>query len=119
VTFNAAAKPILTIFGEASASDIYRVVSAYLRAFIDQANERKFDIDITQPVVFRAILMVLPEVAQRVSDKFGKNYKADDFAKIIAEMMKNVKVSSVKSVGKSVSAYAKVFTDGLKTKSIF
>jgi DGQHR domain-containing protein len=119
VTFNAAVKPILSIFGEASSSEVYRVLAAYLTAFIAQADKKEFKVDITQPVVFRAFLMIFPEIAQRVSDRFGKDYSADGFSKIISEMLKNVKPSSVRNVGNSVTAYAKVFTDGLKTKSIF
>ena len=119
VTFNVAVKPILNIFGEASSSEIYRVLAAYLTAFIGQAGEKKLEVDITKPVVFRAFLMIFPDIAQRVSDKFDKNYTADRFAKIISEMLKNVKPSSVKNIGNSVTSYARVFTDGLKTKSIF
>jgi DGQHR domain-containing protein len=119
VTFNAAVKPILSVFGDASSGEIYTVLAAYLRAFIGQAEEKKFEIDITQPVVFRAFLVIFPEIAQRVSDRFGKNYTSDSFSAIVSEMLKNVRPSAVKNVGKSVGAYAKIFTDGLKTKSIF
>jgi len=119
VTFNAAVKPILSLFGEASSSEIYRVMEAYLTAFIGQITERKLDVDLTQPIVFRAILSIFQEITQRVKDRFGTRYSADDFAEIVSEMLKNIKHSSVKNVGNSVSSYAKIFTDGLKTKSIF
>lgn len=119
VTFNAAVKPILGLFGEASPSEIYRVMGAYLTAFMGQATEKKLDVDATQPIVFRAILSIFPEIAQRVRDRFGTKYSSDDFAEIVSDMLKNVKPSSVKNSGNSVSSYAKVFTDGLKTKSIF
>jgi len=119
VTFNAAVKPVLSLFGEASSSEIYRVMAAYLAAFIGQAAERKLDIDTTQPIAFRAIISIFPEIAQRVRDRFGTRYSADDFAAVVSDMLKNVKQSSVKNVGNSVSSYAKIFTDNLKTKSIF
>lgn len=119
VTFNAAMKPILGLFGEASPAEIYRVIAAYLTAFMGRAEQHKLEIDITQPTVFRAILLIFPEIAQRVRDRFGTRYEPDDFALIVSDMMKNVKPSAVKTVGKSAGAYAKVFTDGLKTKSIF
>ncbi|WP_027152197.1 DGQHR domain-containing protein [Mesorhizobium sp. WSM2561] len=119
VTFNAAMKPILGLFGEASSSEIYRVVAAYLTAFMGQATERKLEVDVAQPIAFRAILSIFPEIAQRVRDRFGTNYASDDFAVIVSDMLKSVKPSSVKNVGNSVSSYAKIFMDGLKTKSIF
>lgn len=119
VTFNAAFKPILALFGDAAPSEIYRVIAAYLIAFIGEADDKKLDIDTTQPIVFRAILSIFPEIAQRVRDRYGIRYQPDDFADIVMDMLKNVKNSSVKNAGNSVSSYAKVFTDGLKTKSIF
>jgi DGQHR domain-containing protein len=119
VTFRAAVKPVLVLFGEANSEDIYKVLSAFMTAFLAETSERKLDIDITAPIAFRAIVSVFPDIAQRVRDKFGTNYSADNFATIISDMLKNVKQSSVKNVANSVSAYAKIFTDGLKTKSIF
>ena len=119
VTFNAAVKPILNVFGEASSSEIYRVLAAYLTAFTGKVTEKKFEMDISQPIVFRALLMIFPEIAQRVGDRFGKNYTADHFAQVISEMLKGVKQSSVKNASSSASSYAKIFVDGLKSKSIF
>ncbi len=119
VTFNAAVKPILSLFGEASSAEIYRVLGAYLMAFTGKAAERNLSIDITQPIVFRAILSIFPEITQRVRDRFGTKYLPDDFAEIVSDMLKGVKNASIKNVGTSVTSYAKVFTDGLKTKSIF
>lgn len=119
VTFNAAVKPILGLFGESSTSEIYAVLAAYLTAVIGQTSKNKLDLDLTLPVAFRAILSIFPEIAQRVRDRFGTSYSADNFAVIVADMLGNIKHSSVKNVGNSVTAYAKVFTDGLKTRSIF
>jgi DGQHR domain-containing protein len=119
VTFNAAAKPVLALFGEADAKDIYRVLSAYLTAFSSATSTKSMEIDFTAPVAFRALISIFPDIAQRVRDRFGTDYKADDFALVISEMLKGVKPSAMKNVGNSVSAYAKIFTDGLKTKTIF
>lgn len=119
VTFNAGLKSILNIFGEAESSDIYRVTSSFLAAFISEAEKRNFEIDLTAPVAFRAVLSIFPDIAQRVRDKHGTQYSPDDFAEVISDMLRNLKPSAVKNVGNSVAAYAKVFTDGLKVKTIF
>ena len=119
VTFNAAVKPILNLFGEAESINIYKVLTAYLTAFMVRASERKLDVDITQPIVFRAILAVFPEVAQRVRDRFGIKYQTDHFSDIVSDMLKGVKNTSLRNVGNSVTSYAKILTDGLKSKSIF
>jgi hypothetical protein len=34
---------------------------------------------ITKPTVFRAVMMLFPEVAQRVKDKYGKSYTTEHF----------------------------------------
>ncbi|GBQ35929.1 DGQHR domain-containing protein [Gluconacetobacter azotocaptans] len=119
VTFNSATKPILSLFGDADIQDIYQILSAYLTSFLSTAKQSKLEINITAPIVFRALMSIFPEIAQRVRDKHGVVYTTDNFAEVIASMLKNVKHSSVKNVGNSVTSYAKVFTDAMKTKSIF
>ncbi len=119
VTFNAAVKPILSLFADASTTDVYRVLAAFFTAFLAKSGDRKLELDLTQPVAFRAILLAFPEIAQRVRDRYGTKYSADNFADVIDALLGNVKASAVKNVGTSVTAYAKVFTDALKSKSIF
>ncbi|GBF58594.1 hypothetical protein PbB2_02280 [Candidatus Phycosocius bacilliformis] len=119
VTFNAAMKPILNIFGDATSSEVYVVLSAYIRAFISASLENDMKIEMTQPVVFRSVMAVFPDIAQRVSDRHGKNYSADNFLDVIGPMMHKIKPSSIKNIGNSVSVYSKIFTDALRTKSIF
>lgn len=119
VTFNTGVKPVLNLFGDVESGEIYKVLSAYLTAFISVSKERKLELDISAPVAFRSIVSIFPDIAQRVRDKFDVEYTSDNFSEIIGEILKNVKHSSVKNVGNSVSAYAKVFTDAMKTKSIF
>lgn len=119
VTFNAAAKPVLSLFGDADSGDIYKVLSAYLTAFLSKARDRNLEIDISAPVVFRAIISIFPDITQRVRDKYGVDYTADNFSIIIDDIFRRVKHSSVKNPGNSVTGYAKVFVDAMKTKSIF
>lgn len=119
VTFNAGVKPILHVFGDADPSEIYPVLASFLVAIKKEASTRKLDIDLTQPVVFRAMMTVFPDVAQRVTDRFGKAYTTDNFLKIVSEMLKNVKPAAARNAGKSVASYAKIYTDALKSKLIF
>lgn len=119
VTFNTAMKPILSLFGEVDDKKIYDVISSYLTALLHEAKTSGLSIDITAPVVFRAMLVIFPDIAQRVRDKNGTNYSSDNFAVILKDMFKRIKPSAAKQVGNSVLAYAKIFTDGLKSKTIF
>lgn len=119
VTFNTAMKPILSLFGEVEDIRIYEVVSSYLTALLHEAKASGHNIDITAPIVFRSMIVIFPDIAQRVRDKNGTNYTSDNFSIILKDMFKRLKPSAVKQVGNSVSAYAKIFTDGLKSKTIF
>lgn len=119
VTFNAAAKPLLKLFGEASSRDIFELLSAFFGAFIRQLRVREMNIEITNPISFRGMTIIFPDIVQRVRDKFGPKYNIENFECIIEEMLANVKASSLKASGGSVSSYAKVFSDALKPRSIF
>lgn len=112
-------KPILSLFGDVEDTRIYDVISAYLTALIHESRASGQALDITAPIVLRAMIVIFPDIAQRVRDKNGTNYTSDNFASVLKDMFKRVKPSAVKQVGNSVSAYAKVFTDGLKSKTIF
>jgi DGQHR domain-containing protein len=118
VTFNAAAKPLLTLFGEASTENIYAVLASYITALISESRARDLPFDFTNPVVFRGILIIFPDIAQRVRDRHGQVYDTDKFAAVIREMFKNLKAATIKNAGNSAASYAKIFTDALKPRSI-
>ena len=118
VTFNAAVKPILSLFGEAANIDVYKILASYFTAFRSGSESNKLGIPLTNPIVFRAILQVFPELAQRVKDKNGPNYSSDNFLAAMSDMFRRVKPSVAKDPGSSASVYAKHFQDALKTRSI-
>jgi DGQHR domain-containing protein len=74
VTFNAAVKPLVPVFSESDPQKAYSAISAYLHAFLTSATEAKLKPNITNPIVFRAVVSVFPEVAQRVKDRHGADY---------------------------------------------
>lgn len=119
VTFNAAIKPLLKLFGEVDAQAIYNLLAAYFTAIIRKIGERNLKIDITSSTPFRGFALVFPDVVQRVRDKFGPHYTTDNFESIVDEMLDNVKQSSLKSAAASVANYSKVLNDALKPRSIF
>jgi DGQHR domain-containing protein len=119
VTFNAATKPLLKLFGEASSLEVYKLLSSYFGAFLRQIRSRDIKIDVTNPIAFRGMTIVFPDIVQRVRDKFGPKYTIENFENIIEEMLDNVRASSLKAAGNSASSYAKVLSDALKPRSIF
>jgi hypothetical protein len=119
VTFNNGIKPLLKLFAEGSKEDIYHMLSAFFGRFIKENSLRKADLDIADPIVFKGLCLSLPEIVQRVRDKYGKDYTTDNFADIFSEMFGNVRVSALKAPGLSATAFAAVISVALKPTSIF
>ena len=72
VTFNAGLKQLLGVFANSDPETIYVALSSYLSSFIGGAKEIKAPDIIAKPTVFRAVMMLFPEAAQRVQDKFSR-----------------------------------------------
>ena len=119
VTFNNGIKPLLKLFAEGSKEEIYHMLSAFFSGFLRVSNERASGLDIADAVVFKGICLSLPEIVQRVRDKYGKEYSTENFADIFSEMFGNVRLSSLKSPGLSPTAFAAQISMALKPTSIF
>ena len=90
-------------------------MSAYLTAFIEGANRIKAKDVITKPPVFRAVIMLFPDVGQRVKDKHGKVYTSETFADVFDPMFPRVKSTSLKNPVKSYKELYEILLDALKT----
>lgn len=115
VTFNAGLKQLLGVFGDADAEGIYDALSAYLSAFISGAKNIKASDVITKPTVFRAVMLLFPEVAQRVKDRYGKAYTDEHFEEVLEPMFGQLKPNSLKHPSSSQRDLYKELADGLKT----
>ncbi|MEH6661954.1 MAG: DGQHR domain-containing protein [Parasphingorhabdus sp.] len=119
VTFNNGLKPLLKLFADGSADEIYHMLAAFFGGFIHENNNRKAELDITSPTVFKGMCLSLPEVVQRVRDKFGKEYTVENFSDIFSEMFNNVRIGSLKEPGISPTKFSNVISSALKPTSIF
>jgi len=119
VTFNSAIKPLLSLFSEAAPARIYDILSAYYLSVMRQINQHGLTVDITNPVAFRGVTMIFPDVAQRVNDIHGSEYSDSNFDEVTAGIFSRVKASSLRSAGNSVRAYAQVLQSAMKPTSIF
>ena len=115
VTFNAALKQMLGAFGSADAHDIYAALRSYITAFDAGTKEKKIPDAITKPTVFRAVMMLFPQVAQRVQDKYGKAYSAENFAEVLQPMFDQIKPSLLSNPSKSHRDVHAELSKGLKT----
>ncbi len=101
VTFNAAVKPLVPIFSEANPESAYAALSAYLQAFLSCASEVKLDPHLANPTVFRAVVALFPEVAQRVKDRYGATYSVAHFHEGLEPILPRMKQSQFSSPGNS------------------
>lgn len=90
VTFNAALKPLLPAFGGKESGEIYAALRGFVGAFISGADKKGASDAIVKPVVFRALMQLFPQVAQRVKDK-NAQYTANNFAEALAPMFSRMR----------------------------
>lgn len=118
VTFNAGLKQLLNVFADADPETIYAALSSFLSAFITGAKKIKAPDIITKPTVFRAVMMLFPEVAQRVKDKYGKAYTRENFDEILTPMFQQIKGGILRQPSNSQRDLYKSLSEGLKTSFV-
>jgi DGQHR domain-containing protein len=94
VTFNAAVKPITTIFGDKDAEDVYNILNFYLKAIEIGFRSRSIENKITNPYIFRAIISIFPDAARKVKDKYN-DYTLDNFYHALVYFFDNISISKL------------------------
>jgi DGQHR domain-containing protein len=101
VTFNAALRSVEDTLASTDADEAYPVLAAYLQAWMEQLNSWNCSDRITNPVVFRAIVLLFPDVAQRVEDRHGKKFSAANFRNLMEPLFRKLSATAVKNSGNS------------------
>ena len=101
--FYTALKPLIRIFGNKSASEIYDIYNSYLVAF----NEgilvpHNLEKQMFNTTVFKAIAGFFPFITAKVKDRFGAIYTVDHFHEFTAVIGARVKPSKI---GNPTNAY--------------
>jgi DGQHR domain-containing protein len=99
VTFNLAAKPLIPVFSGRDAGEVYTALNGYLIAVVHGLMQIGVQESLTNPTVFRAFMYVFTEAAQRVSDRFGKDYTAKNFSEVMRPVFDSIKPSSITRPG--------------------
>jgi DGQHR domain-containing protein len=118
VTFYAALKPLMSTIGYSEPTEIYKALSAYISSFVSGAQRLKASDAITKPQVFRAVMILFPEVGQRVKDKVGKLYTSEAFGEVLSPMFDRLKASHLKNPGNSHKELYGQLSDALKTSFV-
>lgn len=113
VSFNGAGRYILPTIGDATPEQVYETLSAYLWSWLSHLQKQKLDGMITNPTLFRALFMLFPEIARRVSDRSGQ-YSVSEFSVALAPVFSGLKDSRLRAPGKSPAALVDTCKDLLR-----
>jgi DGQHR domain-containing protein len=102
VTFNAALNMATTSFGdEVEPKRLYEVLAAYVNAWLSGLRRADAADRITNPTMFKAIMMLFPAVAQRVNDRHGSDYSVANFHEVLEPLFMRARKSTLRSPGAS------------------
>ena len=104
VTFNYAVKPLLPLFSSRSEEEIYEILNAYLTAVTAEINKKTTVPLLAKPVVFRAFLALFRPIVQRLVDKYGQVYSAENFQSVLTPVFSNLPIAKVEKPGSSWTA---------------
>ncbi len=101
--FNTALKPLIRIFGNKSADEIYDIYNSYLIAF----NEgilipHKLEEQMFNTTFFKAVAGFFPIITAKVKDRFGAIYTVDNFYEFTVIVGDRIKPSKI---GNPTNAY--------------
>lgn len=99
-TFNTAIKPLTRFFGGKSESEIYEILNNYFVAFNEAIlTKHEASDNLFTSTFFKAVCAFFPIVAEKVKDRFGAIYDADNFYYFLDKVGKNIKGSKLKISG--------------------
>jgi DGQHR domain-containing protein len=93
-TFNASMKPIYDVFKEREPEETYTILNAYLRVIITGFTKLGIENSLVNSYVFRAIVVIFPEVARLVKMKYD-NYHIDNFAHALDYFFQSINPSRI------------------------
>jgi DGQHR domain-containing protein len=99
VTFNAALKAIDGTFIEAGAEDVYKVLNPYLHACMAGLKAHEVEGNIINPALFKALLLLFPDIAERVSERFNGAFSVANFEAISQPFFQRLKKNELPKAG--------------------
>jgi hypothetical protein len=114
VTFNAALKTVWTAFEDSEPQRAYAVLSSYLNAWLAGLRKAEAEDQLTNPTLFKAVVFLFPDVAQRVNDRHGSDYTVEHFHEVLEPFFGRVKKSELRKPGSSHRDLHDIFVKALR-----
>jgi DGQHR domain-containing protein len=115
VTFNTALRPIWNTFGESPAEFAYHAISSYLQVWLPHLRKNSAEKNLTNPTLFRAIILLFPATAERVFDRHGEEYTVEHFAGVLEPFFSRVKKADLQRPGGSPVALHETFKRAMES----
>ena len=115
VTFNNAMKSINNSFADSDAEHVYSVLSAYLHTCKSGLRGYGLEENITNPTLFRALIMLFPAIAERVADKFSDQFTVANFETVVAPFFQRLRKSHLQNPGSNIKDLHETFKSALRS----
>jgi hypothetical protein len=115
VTFNAALKAIDHTFSDSDPDRVYHALSSYLQACVSGLRSHDAEANITNPTLFRALVLLFPTIAERVADRHGGEFSPANFDEIVGPLFRRMKRADLQRPGQSHQRLHEVFRKTLRT----
>lgn len=116
VTFNNSVKPLLNVFRDKDADEIYAILNSYYVAFKDGLEEIDCEETMLGSVVFRAVSSFFPIAASKLKDRYGADYTIDNFYSTMEAMFSRIKPAKFKNPGTSYKAISEYLESNIKSE---
>lgn len=93
VTFKVALNSIWRTVADSDAETLYAVLRAYLSVWAAQFRKVGAPASIANSTMFRAVILLFPLAAERVSDRFGDEFTVDHFDEVLQPFFARLKRS--------------------------
>ena len=115
VTFNTALRPIWNTFAGNPADVVYHALSSYLHVWLPVLRKNGAEKNVSNPTLFRAIILLFPATAERVSDRYGEEYTVQHFAEVLEPFFSRLKKADLRRPGGSPVALHDTFKKAMES----
>lgn len=91
VAFNTALRLTWNTFAGNQAEFVYQALGSYLHVWLPILRRNEAERNISNPTLFRAIMLLFRAAAERVSDRHGEEYTANNFSEILDPFFLHIK----------------------------
>lgn len=116
VTFNNSMKPLLNIFRDKDAEEIYSILNCYFIAFKAGLEEVDCEDTMHGAIVFRAVSNFFPIAASKLKDRYGADYTVDNFFASMEGLFSRIKPIKFNNPGSSYKALSKYLENNIKSE---